>query len=402
MDFIPKAYISGLELSNISMVNSIGFCAGECASKSGELIILNNPIIKNINFPFEAGDNLGGLFSGSVSANTWYHVFIIKGAVLVDCGFDISANGENIPSGYTEHQWIGAIKTDESGLIINFYQSGNIFLWDRPVGSFNTYDPGILEVIETVDVPTGITVKALLTFNCLLIGGSNLNAVIFASSLFQSNQKPSSSILTVRASGGSSVQTDTNSVEILADNAKIRYRSLESDSTLRVRCTTNGWVAPRAGKFSESVGSQSSISYEEGEWVPKLTLANEGDLDVTYDQRSGYYTKIGRMVSLNFYIRTDSNVFNKGWSYTTGSGALVIEGVPFDAITGTRHTGSLSFGGIEFKDGHTTAIVNMNDSGTRLTIDKCGSGVDLTNVDATEVPSGNKLNFRGSIVYHSL
>ena len=409
--FYPKNYIDGLELANSSgdADHDIDIIPGECVDSNGDvLLVLPSATTKRLDSVYSFGSGNGGRFAGSLAADAWYHVFIIKrdSDDAIDVGFDTSPTAANIPAGFTDYNWIGAIKTDGSLNILGFTQAGNEFLWKEPIGSFNTTDPGTAAILQEVDVPTDITVSANLTFNLLLTAASALDSILLATSPLQDDIIPSSSVLTIRAYGpNNDIESDSSAVNILTDNlARVRYRVTQSDSTLRVRCTTQGWTGPRAGSIGAAGSTGSAITsvtqlddYEEGTWTPTIAFsASNGDLNIVYDRQTGYYTKVGRLVSLNMYLRTTT------FTHSTGTGAVVIEGIPFDAISGTRHVGALCWGGITFDSPFTFAILNMNDAGTRITLDKSGQTTDLTNVFVNEVPSGTNQNYRGSIVYHEV
>ena len=65
--------------------------------------------------------------------------------------------------------------------------------------------------------------------------------------------------------------------------------------------------------------------YEEGTWTPTLTCATAGDLSVTYaaNGRQGYYTRVGRLVTLHAFIRLAGTITGGG------SGYAQITGLPF-------------------------------------------------------------------------
>ena len=83
---------------------------------------------------------------------------------------------------------------------------------------------------------------------------------------------------------------------------------------------------------SDSSGTMSSElldDYEEGTWTPVLTFGG-GSTGITYSNRGGNYTKIGRQVTLNFMIELSS----KGSS----TGDAVVGGLPYtiaDLLSGT-------------------------------------------------------------------
>jgi len=76
-----------------------------------------------------------------------------------------------------------------------------------------------------------------------------------------------------------------------------------------------------------SANANSLDDYEEGTWTPTITAADSNPT-VGYSLQSGYYTKIGRQVSV-FGILILS-------SYTGGSGTVYISGVPFSVSSDTQ------------------------------------------------------------------
>ena len=61
--------------------------------------------------------------------------------------------------------------------------------------------------------------------------------------------------------------------------------------------------------------------YEEGTWTPTLAYSvSDGDLNYTAGYRNGTYTRVGRLVTVNFYV-----LFNE----TTASGNLTLTNLPF-------------------------------------------------------------------------
>ena len=71
--------------------------------------------------------------------------------------------------------------------------------------------------------------------------------------------------------------------------------------------------------------------YEEGTWTPTLTAGSVSPTGVTYTYRGGKYTKIGNAV----YITGGIYLSSKG---TSGSGTIVISGLPFTTTSETAYT----------------------------------------------------------------
>jgi hypothetical protein len=73
--------------------------------------------------------------------------------------------------------------------------------------------------------------------------------------------------------------------------------------------------------------------YEEGTWTPSLAGSVSDPTGVTYDGRAGFYTKVGRLVTVNCSLGFTT--------YTGGSGAFRISGLPF-ATSSTASSESAS------------------------------------------------------------
>ena len=133
---LSQGYINGLLMSNDSDADhDIAIATGTCRdSADGVNLPLTSILTKQIDAIFAAGDDAGGLFTGSVTTTTWYHMFVIKkdSDGTIDAGFDTSVIAANIPSGYTEFRRIGAVLTDGSSNILAFTQTNDYFRWAVP------------------------------------------------------------------------------------------------------------------------------------------------------------------------------------------------------------------------------------------------------------------------------
>jgi hypothetical protein len=113
-------------------------------------------------------------------------------------------------------------------------------------------------------------------------------------------------------------------------------------NTGNVQVGTGNLVISTAGKGvdfsanSHAAGMTSDLLdwYEEGTWTPTLLCTDGAFTSVTYDPlRGGSYTRVGNVVHLQCYMRTDA-VNN-----TVGRTAdVIIGGLPFAAVSGTGGT----------------------------------------------------------------
>lgn len=134
--------------------------------------------------------------------------------------------------------------------------------------------------------------------------------------------------------------------------------------------------------------------YEEGTFTITLTCATPGDLNVVYATRSAIYTKIGRLVSVNFVIQTST------FTRTTAAGGVMLTGFPF-ALSGiTNAIGKLDWSGIT-KATFTEMSMLLPSGSVNAQIIASGSGVNRASILITDMPSGGTVYLAGSIQYTS-
>ena len=116
----------------------------------------------------------------------------------------------------------------------------------------------------------------------------------------------------------------------------------------------NGIAFPASAVLSSDANTFDD--YEEGTWTPTLTTMGTDFTSVTYDAfRGGKYTKIGNVVHVQCFMRTDAVTVG------AASGQVAIGGLPFVAGAGTG--GSLN-GRAGFPVASPTAwAVNMPSAG---------------------------------------
>lgn len=125
---LPTLYRKG---GNCSVSgNSVTFAAGSWRGAADDAdIVLSAPMSKTLQSSgaWASGSGANGLFSGSRSANTWYHCFVIYNPATgqVDAGFDTSVTAANRPSGWVAYRRVWSILTDGTPSILPMIQSGN-------------------------------------------------------------------------------------------------------------------------------------------------------------------------------------------------------------------------------------------------------------------------------------
>ena len=252
-----KGHITGLvpAIDPTDTDHDILISTGSCVDAgTSAFLTLSAAITKQIDATWAAGDDVGGLFSGTVANSTWYHVFLIRNpnTDTVDAGFDTSASAANAPSGYTQYRRLGSVLTDGSANITGFScremaGGGLQFLWDDPVSDLISHD-GTRQLV-TLNVPIDYVTEAFGplvirdttpdTSRYFIVTDSNVDD--FAPSLAQGANIASINLATgqtaTESSGWWQATTDTAS--------RIATRSSASDGDFDPYVVLYGWMDAR-------------------------------------------------------------------------------------------------------------------------------------------------------------
>ena len=161
---ILRSYLAGLALSvpGVLSGNFVIDPGVATDSSNADVMSLAAQMLKTT-ASWVAGGGQGGLDTGSIAANTWYHAHLIKhpGINQVDALFSLSATAPTLPSGYTLFRRIGSMRTNGTQQWWKFVQRGDEFLWD--VASLDVNFAGTTAIqVASLKVPTGLIVNALL------------------------------------------------------------------------------------------------------------------------------------------------------------------------------------------------------------------------------------------------
>ena len=193
LQMLGANFINGFTLSNNSgdSDHDIDIAAGAAADSGNThgLILTGAGLTKELDATWASGTGAGGLFTGSIAANTWYHVFVIRNTTTdaIDAGFDTSLTAANIPSGYTQYRRLGSVVTDASSNILGFYQTGDMFYWNSPTldhdAAISATATDYALTNASAGVPPGVNVEMWANMHCT----ANLIYVTSAVSGFSSS-----------------------------------------------------------------------------------------------------------------------------------------------------------------------------------------------------------------------
>jgi hypothetical protein len=250
-----QGYIGGLTLSNdgTSPNTVIDIAAGVATSDDAAVSMALSAVTKNCNAAWAVGSGNGALDSGSsLTASTWYHVFVIErtDTKVVDALISTSSASPALPTNYTKKRRIGSFKTDGSSHILTFVQNGDLFMWGSPVLDVSVNNPGVSAVTRTLTVPTGVKVRALLSLGLQATAAADMPASVLLSDLAISDFTPgvnSAASFSMYITGSGVGLTQTSAQVTVVTNISGQVRSRLQGSTTGTYCyiVTLGWFDTR-------------------------------------------------------------------------------------------------------------------------------------------------------------
>jgi hypothetical protein len=242
---LPRGYLDGFQMSNAvaDANNDITIQKGYARDdgNAGD-INLTSVITKRLDASWAVGTDQGGLDTGARGNSTWYHVWAIArpDTGVSDVLFSLSATAPTMPANYTLKHRIGSILTNASGNIVGFVQRGDYFYWKNATGFDLTVTASrTTAVLETITVPTGIEVIALLTVHVAAVGKGR--AALVTSPNVDDTAVSTTNCTVICPLDDSYVAND---VDVLTNNvAQVRLRTNNSTMTTTIR--PRGWIDPR-------------------------------------------------------------------------------------------------------------------------------------------------------------
>ena len=239
-------YLGGLTLSYVS-TTTFGIAVGAATSDDNTTLMTLTSAYTKTRSAWAVGSGNGALDTGTVAANTWYHIYLIErtDTGVVDVLMSLSASAPTMPASYTVKRRIGSIKTIAASNFMSFSQVGDQFLITTP--GYDVGAPalgGSIAVAATLvtlaSVPSGIQTDAFITVNAIPDVTNPLNLEIYSpdNTQFQSN-------LWAYAGGGVAVadlKIRTNTARQIQTKSAF---AVTGTGTVGLWIVTKGWVDNR-------------------------------------------------------------------------------------------------------------------------------------------------------------
>lgn len=163
MSRIPRSFIAGLILSTAGSSTTMSVAAGQASDSTNACLMELNSAIAKTTSAWTVGTASGGLDTGAIANNTWYHFYVIRrpDTGVVDVVFSLSATSPTLPTNYTQFRRIGSGRTNGSGQWTSFVQDGDYFYWTTPFGDIVTASLATANTLYTMTTPLGISVRGL-------------------------------------------------------------------------------------------------------------------------------------------------------------------------------------------------------------------------------------------------
>lgn len=196
---------------------------------------------------------------------------------------------------------------------------------------------------------------------------------------------------TVSSNSGSAMDFRLCDDNFITGNRTSGANGIRLSSTLGEECFDNICVNNDVPNISGQAANVTAlpIEYEVGVWSPTYTTTGTDFTSVTYDaENQGFYTKVGRLVTITGFIRTDA--------ITVGgaTGDVVVGGLPFSVSnggTGARCAVSVTrlenFAG----DYPSSGFLQRNESFIRLQYRTAANGDDIA-LEIADLGTGANAN----------
>ena len=223
------------------IVVSAGFAktVGEIALSRG------TTLTKQIDAVWAAGDAAGGLPAAvTLSADTWYHVFVIRTATgAVDAGFDTSPTAANLVAaaggGTTAYRRIGSVLTDSSANILAFIRAYCTFWWVTQITEVSVTDQSTAGINRTMRVPPDVRCLGMFTGQNRIVGAASSLVRLYPTD--GADSATASGLATSGIAVGTASEFAIFQTQVLTNTAR-QIRSIASAADTVLILSTQGWL----------------------------------------------------------------------------------------------------------------------------------------------------------------
>ncbi len=173
---LSNGVIFGLGITSATAA-TITIAIGECRDRDNEFNIINTGVLTT-----DLGvSGVGGLDTGSETANTWYFIHVIAdstGASAVSSLFSLSETAPLLPGTYDFHRMVGAVRNNGSSNLLTYIGTTDgatrTFWWDEEETTLEILTNGSATTWASVSLVFFVPPNATATYlNCNNTGSSD-------------------------------------------------------------------------------------------------------------------------------------------------------------------------------------------------------------------------------------
>jgi len=247
-NFLPRPFVRGCNITPAGGITTMAIGGGQVVDSTQAKMFVINPLGKTTS-AWAVGDNQGGLDTGTIAADTTYHIFAIirNDTGVTDYLFSLSATAPSLPTDYDLFKRIGSWRTDASSDWYKGSSQGEFFYWGFDLSAIIIHvdNPGTSAVTEAMFLPLGVI---LYWIGAITAHNFNGGSSTWLSPLDVTDMAASLAIATVQNTGFASLNTYASTyVNGIKTNtsAAIRHRSSSSGTNHDLDFITIGWRDPR-------------------------------------------------------------------------------------------------------------------------------------------------------------
>lgn len=248
-DTILNNYITGFIMSPAGGSATLPIGAGQATDSTNSVYIRLPSTINKTTSAWAVGSGNGGLDTGTIANNTWYHVYAIRrpDTGVVDAIFSLSASSPTLPTNYTQYRRIGAWKTDGSAQWDgNIEQDGDNFYYIDPVTDVNGVQTATTRQTPALSVPDGIAVKTDIRVTTSGGVGVSFYTKVCEVAETDAAASPSNHSLGLTAAVAGAVTSISEHMSLRTNTSQqIAYRSNATDASSLIYIFTQGWTDDR-------------------------------------------------------------------------------------------------------------------------------------------------------------
>jgi hypothetical protein len=245
----PRGYIDGLIMSTAGSSTTMTIGAGQASNSTASVSMSLASSLAKTTSAWAVGTTVGGLDTGTIAANTWYHFYLIRrpDTGVVDVCFSTNATSPTYPTNYTQHRRIGAGRTNASSQWLAFTQVGSEFVWNSPVLDINTSALSTTTTNYTLTgVPSGISVVAHIN---AFLDHASAQVQLYLNSPMASDEGAVDTgriSLTAGTNPSDTANRFSNAGQFnIVTNTSAQIQAVSTSSATIFRAGTAGWTDPR-------------------------------------------------------------------------------------------------------------------------------------------------------------